>query len=288
MMSMPSPMLNVRRISCRLDAGARDQLEDRRDLPGRGARARRASASSAKIRGGFSTRPPPVMCAAALHGTPCPASRVNACGVDDGRPEQRVGDARAAELRRRRVERAAAARRARPCARASSRSSAARRRQADHDVAGDRIAAVEDLRRARRRRRRSRRGRSRRRGRCPGSSAVSPPTSAQPAWRQPSAMPPITLRRGLDVELAGREVVEEEERLGAGDEHVVDAHRDEVDADGVVAPAANAILSLVPTPSVPADQHRLGRSRPGSRAQRARSRRCRRAPRAASSAPRAA
>ena len=39
----------------------------------------------------------------------------------------------------------------------------------------------------------------------------------------------------VDVELAAGEVVEEEQRLGALHEDVVDAHRDEVDADGVVA-----------------------------------------------------
>ncbi len=40
--------------------------------------------------------------------------------------------------------------------------------------------------------------------------------------------------RDVDVELAAGEVVEEEQRLGALHEDVVDAHRDEVDADGVV------------------------------------------------------
>ena len=38
---------------------------------------------------------------------------------------------------------------------------------------------------------------------------------------------------GLDLELAGREVVEEEQRLGALHDDVVDAHRDQVDADRV-------------------------------------------------------
>src|SRR5690606_37437544 len=38
----------------------------------------------------------------------------------------------------------------------------------------------------------------------------------------------------VDVELRSRVVVEEEQRLRALDEHVVDAHRDEVDADLVV------------------------------------------------------
>jgi hypothetical protein len=40
---------------------------------------------------------------------------------------------------------------------------------------------------------------------------------------------------GGDVELAGGVVVEEEQRLGTLDDDVVDAHGDEVDADGGVA-----------------------------------------------------
>ena len=47
-----------------------------------------------------------------------------------------------------------------------------------------------------------------------------------------------------DVELAGGEVVEEEQRLGAGHGHVVDAHRDQVDADRVVAPGQERELQL--------------------------------------------
>jgi hypothetical protein len=64
----------------------------------------------------------------------------------------------------------------------------------------------------------------------PGISAVSPPTSAQPARRQPSAMPATTR---LDVEPAAGIVVEEEQRLGALHHDVVDAHRHQVDADRV-------------------------------------------------------
>ncbi len=37
------------------------------------------------------------------------------------------------------------------------------------------------------------------------------------------------------VELAGREIVEEEQRLGALDDEIVDAHGDEIDSDPVVA-----------------------------------------------------
>ena len=66
-------------------------------------------------------------------------------------------------------------------------------------------------------------------------------------------MPLITVGRDVDVEPAAREVVEEEQRLRALHEDVVDAHRDEIDADRVVAARARTrASSLVPTPSVPA------------------------------------
>src|SRR5690606_28228772 len=42
-------------------------------------------------------------------------------------------------------------------------------------------------------------------------------------------------RGGVDIELAGREIVEEEQRFGGLHEDVVDAHADQVDADRVVA-----------------------------------------------------
>ena len=67
----------------------------------------------------------------------------------------------------------------------------------------------------------------------PGISAVSPPISAQPARRQPSAMPATIAASGLDLEPAGGVVVEEEQRLGALHDDVVDAHRHQVDADRV-------------------------------------------------------
>ena len=41
--------------------------------------------------------------------------------------------------------------------------------------------------------------------------------------------------RGIDIELAGGEIVEEEQRLGTLHQHVVDAHGDQIDADRVVA-----------------------------------------------------
>ncbi len=49
---------------------------------------------------------------------------------------------------------------------------------------------------------------------------------------------------GAHVELAGGEVVEEEQRLGALDHEVVDAHRDKVDPDGVVLAGRYGDLQL--------------------------------------------
>ena len=69
----------------------------------------------------------------------------------------------------------------------------------------------------------------------PACSAVSPPISAQPAWRQPSCTPGHDGGHLVGVDLAGGDVVEHEQRLGADAHQVVDAHGDEVDADRVVA-----------------------------------------------------
>ena len=52
------------------------------------------------------------------------------------------------------------------------------------------------------------------------------------------------VRGDLLVELAASEIVEEEERLGALHQHVVHAHRDEVDADGAVAMEGEGELQL--------------------------------------------
>ena len=50
--------------------------------------------------------------------------------------------------------------------------------------------------------------------------------------------------RGRHVELAGGEVVEEEQRLGALHHQVVDAHRDQVDADAVMLAGLDRDLQL--------------------------------------------
>src|SRR5436190_1877219 len=62
---------------------------------------------------------------------------------------------------------------------------------------------------------------------------------------------------GVDLELAGREVVEEEQRLGALHQHVVHAHADEVDADGVVPAESLGELELGADAVRARDQHRF-------------------------------
>ncbi|KAG0917388.1 hypothetical protein G6F32_016459 [Rhizopus arrhizus] len=61
-------------------------------------------------------------------------------------------------------------------------------------------------------------------------------------------------RGGVDVQLAGGEIVQEEQRLGALHQHVVHAHGDQVDADRIVA------VQLV-------GQHQLGAHAVGTRHQ---------------------
>ena len=59
---------------------------------------------------------------------------------------------------------------------------------------------------------------------------------------------------GLDVELAGGEIVEEEQRLGALDDQVVDAHGDEGGADVVMAAGGDGDLQLGADPVGRGDQ----------------------------------
>ena len=67
----------------------------------------------------------------------------------------------------------------------------------------------------------------------------------------PAAIPRTTVstRRG---HAGDPDVVQEHERLGAVDQEVVDAHRDQVDPDGVVLVREEGTRSFEPTPSVDA------------------------------------
>ena len=69
-------------------------------------------------------------------------------------------------------------------------------------------------------------------------------------------------RTHLRIELATGEIVEEEQRLRALHHKVVHRHRDQIDADGVVARISIAILTLVPTPSVAATS--IGSEKPAA------------------------
>jgi len=64
-------------------------------------------------------------------------------------------------------------------------------------------------------------------------------------------------RGGVDVQLAGGEVVQEEQRLGALHQHVVHAHGDQVDADRVVAAQLLCQLQLRANAIRTRHQHRL-------------------------------
>ena len=69
--------------------------------------------------------------------------------------------------------------------------------------------------------------------------------------------------RGGDgvVELSGRVIIEEEQRLGALDDEVVGAHRDEIDADAVVTAGVDRQLELGPDAVIGGDQQGIGVAR---------------------------
>ena len=241
------------------DAGPRRAASRRpAAAPRRRGRSRRRGPSG-RTRGRFSVSPPPVMCASAAHPAGARAPRSAGAHVDAGR--RRAAPRRA--CRRRRGEGASQPSPARlddPAHQAEAvRMHAARGEPEQHVAGGD--PARQRRRRAPSRRPRSPRGRSRRAAYIPGISAVSPPTSAAPASAQPAAMPSITRRGGLDVEPAGGEVVEEEQRLGALADQVVDAHGDEVDADGVEPPGLDREPELGADAVGRGDQDRVGVAR---------------------------
>ena len=65
----------------------------------------------------------------------------------------------------------------------------------------------------------------------------------------------------IGIELAGREIVEEEQRLRALDDEVVDAHGNEIDADRVVIVRVDGDLELRADAVVGGDEHRIGEAR---------------------------
>ena len=157
------------------------------------------------------------------------------------------------------------------------------RREAEEHVAGSDAPAVDRVRLLDDADREAREVVLARRGNAFGCSAVSPPISAQPACSQPAAMPFHDVGGDRDVEALADEVVEEEQRLGALHEDVVDAHRDEVDADRVVPRERERELELRADAVGAGDEHRLAIALAAARRAR-RSRRCRPAPRGAACA----
>ncbi len=91
----------------------------------------------------------------------------------------------------------------------------------------------------------------------PGCSAISPPSSVAPTWRHPSATPGHQLGHLGGIDRAGRDVVEEEQRLGALAHQVVHAHGHQVDPDGVETAGGLGHQSLGPHSVGAGHQYRL-------------------------------
>ncbi len=69
-------------------------------------------------------------------------------------------------------------------------------------------------------------------------------------------MPATTVAAPIGIELAGGEIVEEEQRLGALHDEIVDAHRHEVDADAVMDAGVDGDLELGADAIIGGDQQR--------------------------------
>ena len=67
--------------------------------------------------------------------------------------------------------------------------------------------------------------------------------------------------RNILVELAGRKIIQKEQRLGALDDNVVDAHRDKINADRIVEAALDRDLDLGADAVVGRDQDRVDKPR---------------------------
>ncbi len=91
----------------------------------------------------------------------------------------------------------------------------------------------------------------------PGISAVSPPTSAQPACLQPSAMPLMTVRACSTDSLPGGKIIQKEQWFSALHDEVVDAHRDQVDADGIMQSGLHGDFQLGANAVGGGDQNRV-------------------------------
>ncbi len=74
-------------------------------------------------------------------------------------------------------------------------------------------------------------------------------------------MPAIDPLGDAGVELRAGEIIEEEERLGALDDEIVGAHRDEIDADAVMAAGIDGELQLGADAVIGRDQQRIGKAR---------------------------
>ena len=87
-----------------------------------------------------------------------------------------------------------------------------------------------------------------------GGFAADQRAAGLPAAR---ADPADDLGGNVDIERAGGVIVEEEQRLGAADDEIVDAHGDQIDADAVVPAEFQRQLELGAHAVRRRDEHRL-------------------------------
>ena len=74
-------------------------------------------------------------------------------------------------------------------------------------------------------------------------------------------MPSTTAAPTARIELAAGKIIEKEQRLGALDDEIVDAHGDEVDADRVVNAGLDGDLDLGADAVIGGDEDRIDEAR---------------------------
>ncbi len=84
-----------------------------------------------------------------------------------------------------------------------------------------------------------------------------PPDQRTASLLTPRGDPADHAGGGIDIQLAGGVVVEEEQRLGALNHQIVDAHRHQIDADGVMALQIHRQAQLGADAIGAGDQYRL-------------------------------
>ena len=200
----------------------------------------RAPSPSGSARGRFSWNPPPGDVRGGLHQA-IPRECEHVGRIDRARLQQLVGERASGQLGRRVVERVAVEEGV-AHERVAVRVQPARGQADQHVAQSHALGPAADASSTAPTQNPARSNRSS--GIVPGCSAVSPPSSAHPARRHPSATPLDDRPPPAPARPPDGQVVEEEQRLGARAHHVVGAHRHQVDAHRVEAAGQPGDLEL--------------------------------------------